>query len=183
MPKRHQPASKAKARAPRAKAAKKTKAAAARRGEKVPKAHAGDAAAVVFKEENSDGVTAKELLRRTAARAAVSPAFIAALVRDFKRHGAAAIAKTRELAPATYVRLSAVLLPMEAPPADEAPPEPAATPAGPTPQVVEAVARRIAELRAIIAEARQEAAQLGPGARAPGEGPDEDGPQPGEGAA
>jgi hypothetical protein len=50
--------------------------------------------------------------------------------------------------------------------------------------VVEAVARRIAELRAVIAQAREEAAQLPPASPpSPEAGAAEEGPLPGEGAA
>jgi hypothetical protein len=114
---------------------------------------------VVFKEENGDGLTAKELQRRLSVRAAVSPAFITALRRDFARHGAVAIARTRDLAPATYVRLTAVLLPMDAetpPPAPEEPSQGAADAA--------AVAQRIAELRDFLARERDAAEDADPAA-------------------
>jgi hypothetical protein len=160
MPKRHKPASTATARAPRANPVKKTKATTAVGKKPPPRGRADDPLAVVLKEANSDGVTAKELQRRLAVRAAVSPAFIDALRRDFQRHGAGAIAKTRELAPATYVRLSAVLLPMDAEAAEPLPePVAAAHEAWPEPVAAaeaEAVARRIAELRQFLAQAAED---------------------------
>jgi hypothetical protein len=181
MATRRRPASTAKTRPARQKPVKKKKATPARQKKNAPRRRANDPASVVFKEENSDGVTAKELLRRTAARAAISPAFIAALARDFERHGADAIAKTRELAPATYVRLSAALLPMDAAPTAALPDRPTAEAAAlPAPEEVEAVAQRIAELREIIARelAASEGAsfQSAPASGGSGETPGEDAP-------
>lgn len=160
MPRRTKPAAAAKTRAPRNKPAPRSEPL-PERTKPPPRARADDMIPVVLKEENSDGVTAKELQRRIAVRAAVSPAFIEALKRDFARHGAVAIAKTRELAPATYVRLAAVLLPKDAPPAEPAP-EPLAPTSAAAPAMDEAAARRrMAELRALLA---------GPGDRESGEG-------------
>ena len=151
MPNRKTPAAPNFARPSRKNAVRRRKAAPVPKS--VPlKPRAGDVLPVVFKEENGDGLTAKELQRRLAVRAAVSPAFIAALRRDFARHGAVAIARTRDLAPATYVRLTAVLLPMDAetpPPAPEEPSQGAADQAD-----AASVAQRIAELRAVLARER-----------------------------
>jgi hypothetical protein len=151
MPKRKTPVEPHFVRPPRKNAARRRKAAPVPKG--VPlKPRAGDLLPVVFKEENGDGLTAKELQRRLAVRAAVSPGFIATVRRDFERHGAVAIARTRDLAPATYVCLAAVLLPMEA--AEAAPaPEEAATAAA-LDMGAEAVARRIADLRDFLARER-----------------------------
>ena len=158
MASRKKPASAATARPSRRSPMKRTKPEKPKGKQPPPKVRAGELGAVVFKEENGDGVTAKELHRRIAVRAAVSPAFIAALTRDFQRHGAEAIAKTRELAPATYTRLSAVLLPSDAPLPD-ALPEPAA-PGGAAslfrPEEALALLREIEEIRAsILAEEAQ----------------------------
>jgi hypothetical protein len=152
MPKRTAPAKPKAPRSPRKKPVKRTKAPPPQ-AEAPLKSRVGDMPAVVLKEESRGGLTAKELQRRLAVRAAVSPAFIDALRRDFARHGAVAIAKTRELSPATYVRLAAVLLPMDAE-AAEAVPEIAASEENAT-----GVARRIAELRAFLARERAETAQ------------------------
>jgi hypothetical protein len=114
---------------------------------------------VVLKEENGDGLTAKELQRRLAVRAAVSPAFLAALARDFTHHGAEAIAKTRELAPATYFRLAAVLLPMDA--AEAAPLPAAAATTAIEDEELAAAARRVAELHEILTRLEAEEAEAG----------------------
>lgn len=169
MPRRTTPATAARTRAPRNKPAPRSKPN-PERAKPPPRARADDVIPVVLKEDNSDGVTAKELQRRIALQAAVSPAFIEALKRDFARHGAVAIAKTRELAPATYVRLAAVLLPKDAPPADPAP-EPLAPACTPAPAMDEAAARRrMAELHALLARPRDRESRAGEEAAAPQEG-------------
>ena len=151
MPKRKTPAEPHAVRPPRKNAVRRRSAAPAKT-EAPLKPRAGDVLPVVLKEENGDGLTAKELQRRLAVRAAVSPAFIAALRRDFARHGAVAIARTRDLAPATYVRLTAVLLPMDA---ETPPPAPEELPQGATDAADAAsVAQRIAELRDFLARER-----------------------------
>ena len=151
MPKRKTPAEPNFARPSRKNAVRRRKAAPVPKS--VPlKPRAGDILPVVLKEEGGDGLTAKELQRRLAVRAAVSPAFIAALRRDFARHGGVAIARTRDLAPATYVRLAAVLLPLDA---EEAAPAPEDAPPGAaTDADAASVARRIAELRDFLGRAR-----------------------------
>ena len=160
MATRQKPASTARPRPARKNPVRRKKPEAKSAAKAVPKVHADDILPVVLKEENGDGLTAKELQRRLAVRAAVSPAFLAALARDFTRHGAEAIAKTRELAPATYFRLAAVLLPMDA---AEAAPLPVETAPGATVEDPElaAAARRIAELHAIFT--RMEAEEAGEG--------------------
>jgi 16S rRNA C967 or C1407 C5-methylase (RsmB/RsmF family) len=122
---------------------------------KPAKPQRGDDPPVVLKEENTHRATKAELERRLSVRAAVSPAFLAALKRDFAEHGAEAIAQTRRTAPSTYVRLAAAVLPLDAP---EARPAPTGAP-----EETDPLQRRIAELRAILAGVRERGADEGEG--------------------
>jgi hypothetical protein len=158
MARRKKPASGARTRPPRKNPVRRGKPAKTRTTKPGPKGRADDMLPVVLKEENGDGLTARELQRRLAVRAAVSPAFLAALARDFTRHGAEAIAKTRELAPATYFRLAAVLLPMDA---AEAAPLPAAGATGEDEELA-AAARRVAELHERLTRLEAEEAGADP---------------------
>jgi hypothetical protein len=160
MAAREKPASTARTRPARKNPVRRGKPAKTRTTKPGPRGRADDMLPVVLKEENGDGLTARELQRRLAVRAAVSPAFLAALARDFTRHGAEAIAKTRELAPATYFRLAAVLLPMDA---AEAAPLPAAAAPGAKAEdeQLAAAARRIAELHELFTRLEAEEAEAG----------------------